>query len=132
MSLCNQIDDTMKMNINWKGIFSYVQALQTKKDKDKENEILRYINYFLLTKDIADKDYLALYMKVLAQLSFIYYSTQNENGFKWLYFTLKRMHIQNDNEFKGKIYYNYAKYLSEQTKELNFALELIKTIKDVK
>ena len=132
MSLCNQIDDTMKININWKGIFSYVQALQTKKDKDKENDILRYINYFLLTKNIADKDYLALYMKVLAQLSFIYYSTQNENGFKWLYFTIKRMNIQNDNEFKGKIYFNYAKYLSEQQKELHFALELIKEVKDVK
>ena len=51
---------------------------------NKENEILRYINYFLLAKNIADKDkdYLPLYMKILAQLSFNYYNTQNENGFK--------------------------------------------------
>ena len=70
MSLCDQIDDTKEANINWKGIFSYVQALQT--NKDKENEILRYVNYFLLAKKIVDKNYLALYMKVLAQLSFNY------------------------------------------------------------
>ena len=95
MSLCNQIDDTKKVNINWKGIFSYVQALQTNKDKNKENEILRYINYFLLSENIANENYLALYMKVLAQLSFNYYNTKNENGFKWLYFTIKRMNIQN-------------------------------------
>ena len=130
MSLCDQIDDTKEANINWKGIFSYVQALQT--NKDKENEILRYANYFLLAKKIVNKNYLALYMKVFAQLSFNYYKTQNENGFKWLYFSIKRMNIQNDNEYKGKIYFNYAKYLSEQQKELHFALELIKEVKDVK
>ena len=97
--------------INWNGFYSYAQWLRSEKNKNNDNTVLHYLNYFLLSPNLLKPNNIKYYYDTLSLLSMFYCKANNLHGLDWVYHSLLRTQKTNQKaspEIQTKISIRYA------------------------
>ena len=130
--LSNKNQQIENKKINWNGFYSHAQWLRSEKNND--NNVLHYLNYFLLSPHLFEPNSIKYYYDTLSLLSMYYWKASNIHGLDWVYHTLLRAQKKNQKaspEIQTKIIIRYAHALNSEGVCLGFANQLLSEIGEI-
>ena len=123
-----------KQKINWNGFWSYIQHLRQSKEKNKVNEIINYLNCYLLSPHLLSPNNISYYYEALSLLSFYYLQKEYLSGLDWVYRCIKRVASKQikevPKEIQIKINYRYAKLLKDKNEYVSYAYNILNEVNE--